>query len=77
MGLECWKRRSYKVRPLVSNSIYAKKEGNGPPSANEVISTAEPRCSQVVHTLQVHPPTSSCPALSPEVVKRTLPEVTS
>jgi len=31
------------VRLLVSSSIYAKKDGNGPPSANQVFSTAEPR----------------------------------
>jgi len=31
MGLECWKWRPYKVRWLVSNSIYAKKGRNGLP----------------------------------------------
>jgi len=31
MGLEFWKWRPYKVRSLVSNSIYAKKDRNGFP----------------------------------------------
>ena len=42
----------------VSNSIYAKKDRNGPPNANQVVSTAEPRLSHAVCTLQVHPSTS-------------------
>ena len=40
---------------------------NCPPSANQVICIDEPRCSHVVCTLQVHPPTSPYPALSTEV----------
>ena len=63
-GLEFWKWSPYKVRSLVSNSIYAKKDGNGPPSANQVASKHEPRRSHAVCTLRVHPPTSPCPALS-------------
>ena len=51
MGLEFWKWRPYKVRSLVSNSIYAKKD-----SANQVTSKDEPRCGHAVFTLQVHPP---------------------
>jgi len=48
----------------VSNPNYTEKDINCTPSANKVISTAEPRCSHAVCTLQVHPPTSSpCPAL--------------
>ena len=64
MGLELWKWRPYKVRLLVSNSIYAKKDRNGPPSANQVASKDEPRRGHAVCTLRVHPPTSPCPALS-------------
>jgi len=64
MGLECWKWRPYKVRSLVSNSMYAKKDRNGPPSANQVASKHQPRHGHAVSTLRVHPPTSPCPALS-------------
>ena len=42
MGLEFWKWMPYKVRSLVSNSIYAKKDRNGPPSAKQVVSRDEP-----------------------------------
>ena len=58
-SLELWKWRPYKVRLLVSSSIYAKNDRNGPLSANQVISTGKPRRSHVVCTLWVHPPTSS------------------
>ena len=47
-----------------SNPIYAKNDGNGPPSADQDLSTVEPRHGHVVCTLRVHPPTSPCPALS-------------
>jgi len=70
MVLEHWKWRPYKVRSLVSNSIYAKKGRNGPPSANQIISKDESRCSNAVCTLWVHPPTSP-------YHQRALPEVTS
>ena len=63
-SLEHWKWRPYKVRSLVSNSIYAKKDRNGPSSANQVASTHEPRHSHAVCTLWVHPPTSPYPTLS-------------
>ena len=63
-GLEFWKWRPYKVRSLVSNSIYAKMDRNGTPSANQVTSKDEPRCGHAVCTLRVHPPTSPCPSLS-------------
>jgi len=36
------------VRSLVSNSIYAKKDRNGPPSADQVASKDEPRCGHAV-----------------------------
>ena len=60
------------MRLLVSNSIYAKKDRNGPPSVNQVASKDaskdasedEPRCGHAVCTLRVHRPTSPCPALS-------------
>ena len=52
------------MRSLVSNSIYAKKDRNGPPSANQVASKDEPRCGHAVCTLQVHLPTSPYAALS-------------
>ena len=63
-GIEFWKWRPYKVRSLVSNSIYAKKDRNGPPSANQVASKDDPRHSHAVCTFRVHPPTSPSPALS-------------
>ena len=47
-----------------TKSIYAKNDGNGPPSANQDLSTAEPRHTHAVCILRVHPPTSPCPALS-------------
>ena len=48
------------MRSLVSNSIYAKKDRNGPPSANQVDSKDEPRRGHAVCTLRVrpHPPIS-------------------
>ena len=49
------------MRSLVSNSIYAKKDRNGPHSANQVASKDEPRHSRAVCTLRVHPPTSPVP----------------
>ena len=52
------------MRLLVSNSIYAKKDRNGPPSADQVASKDEPRHGHAVCTLRVHPQTSPCPALS-------------
>jgi len=64
IGIEFWKCRPYNVRLLVSNSIYAKKDRNGPSSANQVTSKDEPRRGHAVCTLRVHPPTSPCPALS-------------
>jgi len=48
------------VRSLVSNSIYAKNDRNGPPSANQVTSKDKPRRGHAVCTLWVHPPTSPC-----------------
>ena len=63
MGLEFWKWRPYEVRLLVSNYIYAKKNRNGPPSANQVTSKVEPRCGHAICTLQVHLPTSPYPTL--------------
>jgi len=66
-GIEFGKWRPCKVRSLVSNSIYAKEDRNGPPSANQVASKDEPRRGHAVCTLQVHLPTSPCPALSAHV----------
>ena len=43
---------------LVSKFFYAKKD------YNQGLSTVEPRCSNAVSTLRVHPPTSPCPTLS-------------
>jgi len=43
---------------LVSNSIYVKKDRNGPPSTNQVVSTAEPRCGHAVCILWMRSPTS-------------------
>ena len=62
MDHEHWKWRAYKARQLLS--IYAKNGGNGPPSADQDLSTVEPRHGHAVCTLRVHPPTSPCPALS-------------
>ena len=56
MGLEFWKWRPYKVGSLVSNSIYAKKDKSGPPSAYQVTSKDKPRRSHAVCTFLVHPP---------------------
>ena len=56
MGLEFWKWRAYKVRSPVSNSIHAKKDRNGPSSANQVASEDKPRRGHAVCTLRVHPP---------------------
>ena len=66
IGIDFWKWGPYKVRSLVSNSVYAEKNRNDPPSANQIISTAEPRCNHAVCTLWVHAPTSPYPALSAE-----------
>ena len=46
------------MRSLFCNFIYAKKDRNGSPSANQVTSKDEPRYSHAVCTLWVHPPTS-------------------
>ena len=61
MGLECWKWRPYKVRSLVSSSIFTKKNRNGPPSANQVASRDKPRRGHAVCTLWVHPSISPIP----------------
>jgi len=64
------------VRLLVSNSIYARKDTNGPPSANQVASKDEPRRGHAVCTLRVHPPTFPVPPflltqnLSPKHIAR-------
>jgi len=66
------------VRSFVSNSIYAKKDRNGSPSANQVASIVsrsprlvaskdEPRRGHAVYTHRVHPPIYPCPALSAHV----------
>ena len=52
------------ARRLFSKPIRAKEERNGPPSADQGLSTAKPRSSHAFCTLQVHPPTSPCPTLS-------------
>ena len=52
------------VRQFVSKSVYAKKYRDGPFSANQGLSTSEPRHGHAVCTLWVHPPTSPCPTLS-------------
>ena len=49
------------MRSLVFNSTYAKKDRNGPPSANQVASKDEPRRSHSACTLRVDPPTSPVP----------------
>jgi len=42
------------------HSIYAKKDRNGPPSTNQIISTAKPRCGYAVCTFRyTHPPPPS------------------
>ena len=63
-GNVCWKWRPYKARRLLSDPIYAKNDGNGPPSADQDLSTAEPRNGHAVCTLRVLSSTSACPALS-------------
>jgi len=59
MGLEFGKWRPYKVRSLVSNSIYSKKDRNGPPSANQVASKDVPRRGHAVCTNGPPMPTKS------------------
>jgi len=45
------------VRSLVSNSIYAKKDSNGPPSANQVASKDEPDTAMLLAPFGcTHPP---------------------
>ena len=59
--------------------FYARKDRNGPPSVNQVISTDKPRRGHAVCTLQLHPPTSPYPTLSAEAepVSKDMPEGTS
>jgi len=72
-GLEFWKWRPYKVRSLVSNSIDAKKDRNGPPSANQVASKRQPRRGHAVCTLRVHPPPPPLPPPPPPLPPRPPP----
>jgi len=70
-GLEHWNggpTRWDRLFLILINSIYAKNDRKCPPSANQVVSSTEPRHSHAVCTPQVHSPTSSCPALSTEAV---------
>jgi len=57
------------VRRLVSNSVCAKKDRNGPPSANQVISTAKSRCGHAVCTFQIQP---HLPPVLPFLLKQKL-----
>jgi len=55
------------MRSLVSNSIYAKKDRNDPPSANQVTSKDEPRCGHAMLFAPSGTPTHlplSCPFCS-------------
>ena len=63
MGLEQWKTRPYKVRSLVSNFIYTKKDRNGPLSANQAVSTAELRCGLFAPFGCTYPPLPILPFL--------------
>ena len=47
-----------------SQPVCASEDSSGPLRANQGIFKAEPRDSNAVCTLRVHPPTSPCPALS-------------
>jgi len=80
-GLERWKWRPYKVRLLLYNSIYAKKDRNDLPSANQVISTVEPMQIQPCSSHPSGAPTHlrlSCPFCWIRIyLWRTLLEVTS
>ena len=51
------------MRSIVSNSIYAKKDRNGPPSANQVTPRDEPR-----HAVCTHLP----PSIPPFLLKQNL-----
>ena len=51
-------------KKTVSQPVCAKEAKNGPPSANQGLSNAEPRHDHDVCTLWVHPPTSPCPTNS-------------
>ena len=46
--------------------FYLQKNRNGTPSANQVVTAAKAGCGHAVCTLQVHSPSSPCPALSAE-----------
>ena len=52
------------MRRLFSQPICAYDKRNGLPSANQGVSKVEPRHGHAVRTLWLHPPSSSCPALS-------------
>ena len=49
--LERWKLRPNNVRWHLSKSTYAKKDRNGPPSANQGLTRAKPRHSYAVYTV--------------------------
>ena len=59
-GLHCQKLGPYKMRRLLSMFKHRRSKTACPVPTNKV----KPRHSHAVCTLQVHPPTSRCPALS-------------
>jgi len=54
-SLEHWKWRPYKVRSLVSNSIYAKKDRNGQPTKSLLEMSPD---TAMQFAFRCHPPTS-------------------
>ena len=79
-GLESWKWSPNKVRSLASNSIYVKKDRNGPPGANQghfySRGQTRPCCLHPLSTV-THLPLSRPFCWSRTYLQRTLLEVTS
>jgi len=65
-GNEAKETEACMSRRLFSKPIRAKEERNGPAQCQPRASTAKPRSSHTLCTLQAHPSTFPCPALSAE-----------
>jgi len=60
----CQKWRPYMATRLFSKPVRAQEERNGPPRADQGLSTAKPRSRHVTWAQGWNPPTSPCPTLS-------------
>ena len=78
-GLEFWKWRPYKVRLLVSNFIYAKRDRNGLPVPTKSLLKMSPDTAARFAPFRcTHPPPPVPPFLLTQNLRpRTLPKVTS